>query len=498
MNNETIEYSIKQCLTLLVLASFTYLGYLAANTAYLLLINYHFTSDGFHYYSAIRNFSFHLSTHEGPVFEYLLGNHGYFTTFLLAPFVRLFSSPYVMAFTTVASHFATGVILFLCGIKVIHSNYRYLTSALVALLYVIHPLVVSGYFADVYMFQPDYLLAPQLALLFYVALIKNSKTQTLLLTAVGASIILTKEEYIPFIPIYIIFVLSYVWFLSSNHSETKKTIAVKFIKSMGALLLIALLIVAVMTWFRTQNIINHAVRGSFHYSHLISLEAYKASFNLALTHLKVISPIIVLGLLIKPRAAFLLCLFWLLAFTTGRFLLNHILYYGNANGVSWGNVVIAPTIFISIIFLMGLLSQQYSSRTFAIMSTFSLTICITISANLNIQSITYNKILSSINNEIKPRFSEVEVQQIRSKIPRTKKMVYSVTEEYMIAPFMDRSHVSASWITHQTAARRNKIFSEAEFIILKKENPLLQEIATNHPHMITALETNNFILIKNK
>lgn len=137
-----------------------------ALTAESLFRNLHFTSDGFHYYSAIRNFLTLGESWEGPTFEYLLGRHSYLTLFFMSPLIWIAGTPMVLAIINVFTHFLTGYLVYRCGCQVIQHPSKKLLSTAMGWLYILNPLVVKSYFATVYMFQPDYLLAPLLLLLF--------------------------------------------------------------------------------------------------------------------------------------------------------------------------------------------------------------------------------------------------------------------------------------------------------------------------------------------
>jgi len=476
------------------------IAYFSFRTGYALFNNLQFTSDGLHCYSSIRNFAFHLTTYEGPTFEYILGNHGYFLNFLLAPVIRIVPSPYVLCFINTLSHFVTALFLYLSGTVIIKSEMRYFLSALVAALYVVFPSVVDGYFFEVYMFQPDCFLAPELAILFYLVVRKPMSIKAPLI--IGILIILTKEEYIPFIPIYYLLIYSYVWIMNQYDWLNLKLSLRHIAKMMGAFLITAILSLSAMKYFRSLNENNYLVRHDYDFYRLTELKSYVLSIQDSWAYLLPIAPIFLLLVItrrILPAATFV---FWVFSFVAGRLLLNQVLYYGNSAGTEWGNIVIAPVLFISILFLMENVLRKKPGLKRVVCVSLTLMASIHLSAEASKKSLTYRKIQEYRREKLLPNFNLNEVSLIREKIPSEQKFGYFVSEEFLMTPFLERSHVSTNWLLWKGVQLNInwKIIRHADFLLLRKKGKFLKYIH-KHPKFSTTkfeniTETENLILLR--
>ena len=171
------------------------------NIGHYAYINFNFGSDGFHYYSMMRNIAFHQSFYEGPVFEYFLGNHAYLILIAFGPLVYIFESPLILLFLNLASIFISSFLLYAINLKIFkglkESNSL---SIFGSLSFLLHPIVFRNYFAGVYLFQPDILLCSGLLLMFYGFIYE--KRYIFFFSIIF--ILFIKEEYVALFPFFYI------------------------------------------------------------------------------------------------------------------------------------------------------------------------------------------------------------------------------------------------------------------------------------------------------
>ena len=79
--------------------------------------NFKFTSDGFHFYSTIRNITNGLGPFEGPTQQYILGRHAYLIFFLITPLVLIFKSPIVLLIMSITVIFISSYLIFKISTK---------------------------------------------------------------------------------------------------------------------------------------------------------------------------------------------------------------------------------------------------------------------------------------------------------------------------------------------------------------------------------------------
>ena len=88
-----------------------------------------FYSDGFLYWSALRNFAFYGTPYSGPVMEYLLGNHAYISLFLASPLIRVIDSPLLLLIFSVISYILSIILSYKIS-KYLYPNSKELAAAL--------------------------------------------------------------------------------------------------------------------------------------------------------------------------------------------------------------------------------------------------------------------------------------------------------------------------------------------------------------------------------
>lgn len=465
-----------------------WLGYLFAitllsivlYTAHELFIHGQFTSDGMHDYSAIRNLAFFHSLWEGPTFEYLLGNHSYLTMFILAPIIKLFPTPLVLAYVNVLTHFSSAFLLFYCGQTLNYVHNRVLLF-LLAILYLAYITAFGGFFYEPYMFQPDCFLAPLLILLFFAIL----KEKNIVVYVSTALIILTKEEYIPLLPIIIFCFFHLKWILQEKTTNRKLYIILCIIY-----LSCSLISLMILFHFRNLNEINHAAKTNFLFDVLISPIAWSVAFHEAMIRLFPVSSLFVLLFFIKPRKSALCITFYLAAFTVGRFMLNQIVY-GNLLGSSWGNTLITPMIFILIFCMMSLIYQNGTADKYSRYSVVLFILCF-LSLYPNQQE-EISKIKKALNHSMPENFNLNDVESIHAKMDKVIAPGYIVTLEFLMSPFMERSHVVAEWLATKDWYTQNKILKNADYVILPLTHKMVSKLEEKPENFKVVVKTNTLI-----
>ena len=189
--------------------------YIIANIIYIIFIfkagyvkyiNFGFTSDGFHYYSALRNFCEYWSFFEGPTFQYLLGNHTYILFYLLSTIIFVFKTPIVLLYVNILTHIISSYVVYLIANYDLKGLNR-IVCYQISFLYLLYPLVYKSFYAGIYLFQPDFFLPP-LFLLSVLYLIKINKLKYIICIVL---ILLIKEEYLILLPYFITFQYIYIY-----------------------------------------------------------------------------------------------------------------------------------------------------------------------------------------------------------------------------------------------------------------------------------------------
>ncbi|HET7537625.1 MAG TPA: DUF2079 domain-containing protein, partial [Candidatus Didemnitutus sp.] len=343
-------------LTFTILAGLLGLTFLALyavsiRTACDLFSKAYFNSDGFHYYSALRNAAFHASTWEGPVFEHLLGNHFYLTIYLLTPLVRLFPSPLTLLLVNLTAQFVTAAGLYVL-VSYHVKGHRHFIGAAVALAYVLTPMVMKGYFAGIHMLQPDYLLPP-LLVFFVIGASTNRHGFALVMVAL---IILLKEEYIVVGPlIFGTFVLLY-------RIHTGRWIAWKSVR-VGAWVygVASVVSVSLLFHFRALNHANHVMWAIHpHPEFLADLPSLFHAFvnNLPLLWFA-IPPLLLLC--VAGERWYWVAFSAILATLWTRGIMNLVIY-GRPQGTHWAWTLLPPLTYVVIATLLVHATRRSRAR----------------------------------------------------------------------------------------------------------------------------------------
>ena len=144
-----------------------------------------YTSDGFHYFTFLRNFSQGIP-YEGPTFGYLFAFHSYVTLILLIP-LAYFSTPLFLALLSNSAWWLSLILLIQIGKMKFDGQWKFLF----ALFFLFNPIFVRTRFGTSYMFQPDF-LGPPLFLMYMYFLLRFRLRISLLFLCLG---MLTKEEF---------------------------------------------------------------------------------------------------------------------------------------------------------------------------------------------------------------------------------------------------------------------------------------------------------------
>lgn len=449
---------------------------------------FYFTSDGFHYYSALRNFFEGHGQWEGPAFENILGNHSYITLFVLSPLVAVFETPFVLLVLTVITHFVSAFIIIKLAESFTHGmKFGFLLPKLFGFLYLMYPYVGANLFAGKYLFQPDFLLPPLLLGLVWAA-IRFKPRIFLTLTAL---ILLTKEEYVFLYPFMLLWIYLLMRFLKIGSSFwTKK----RWRNVCLTYLVCSIISIVILFVFREKNEINHALR-------TIDFSDFRLDYSILLGVAIVIWPLSALWTLAiiiarkeLGRIAILMAI--MIVYPLGRVLMN-VLIYDDARGTLWGNVIFAPVVILTTLVVVVVVSRLYMSKR--LRSLWYIILILTISG-LFVKNFSYEPFKMTrayLRGSIVSKFDYSEVLNLkRSMVESNSEKAYFITSEHLLFPFMERSHVGRDWVLARPLAQRKEIIKGADYIILNKskdEGVFLKVTSTSHTKK---LETKNFILLK--
>jgi hypothetical protein len=456
--------------------------------------NYKFTSDGFHYYSALRNFANFFTFWAGPVFEYIVGNHGYFSFFIFAPLVFLYPSPKLLLLIGIFSHFLTAWLVMLTSNQLLKARNRSLISCLLGLLYIVFPPVSKSIVLLPYMFQPDFLFPPLLMSAFYCAIqkIKNN-THNNGFVIFSVLILLTKEEYLalfPFIFFVVLFALKSLNARAHKQSSeiinffavAKKLVDLKYVLIISIASLFSILTIL---YFRSLNNFNHAVR-SMNIENFLSLNTLTESFA---NTFNVLLPILFLLFFIGYSRFKMLCLIFSVVFFRG--ILNFLIY-GNVLGQTWANLLVAPLVFICLI------SPPFMGKSFKMEAIFTFLIVISIAWSVYISAIEKHVIYGwSYKFFEDKKFKNLNTKTIfadKKNQPYISPHDYFICDEFAMKDFMNISHVSVGWVLSKNETEKRALVVNSSFIVLKKSNKSL-ELLNNVDINLKVLQQDDYFVI---
>ncbi len=427
-----------------------------------------FTGDGFHYYSALRNFIDGYGAWEGPVFEHLFGNHAYLTLYLLAPAVGVFRSPLVLLYAGLFSWFISAFVFYRFMRRLFAATNDPAgptLSVALALAYLCHPLVLQcalGY--GKFLFQPDCLLAPGLMLLAMAFFVRNAPATILSMLFV----VWTKEEYIPLLPaLFLWLLMSYRFLYGSVWPDRRHvlSIAVTYLAASA-------LSLAVLFFYRQRN----------EYQHV--------SVNLHAPSLPVLPSLLVVSLLyLLPLAPFLMPVIgnrrtaiyfvgFTAALTAARTLIDMVVY-GSALSWLWGHTIIPPVLFITLAIALAQRAQEgallLSARTLAYSIVLSAAIMTGLPAlgGLNASSLSYHFGILTGRQQIRPEYLR-QIIEISDALPEPQRLETVMVPEHLMFPLMDRSHISIDWAIATRYYRKPTFVDNVSYLIIPKEGTALR------------------------
>ena len=460
-------------------AFFVLLWALVLLTSYVYYRRWQFNSDAFFYYSSIRNLVDWGTTYEGPTFEYLIGNHSYLTIYLLAPFVKIWHSPFILGIVNVTAPFIAAWFLFLISKELLKDKVRPIVHFLIPTLYIFNPLVTSNFFMHDMMFQPDCLSAPLILAIFYYAIVRK----VYILCSSVFLLVTTKEEFIPLTPM-----VTCLSIFSSIVVTQKKYEFRDLVKIAAAFIFASTISLSLLFYFRNLNFINHAVRTDFFWHTLIKPEAYS---NMALQFLIFIGPLCLLwffmilkGEIKSKKILFLATAFLLLI--AYRVCLSQLVF-DSPEGNLWSRFQIPPVLALTTILLIIGTDKNWSSRLVA-----PILVTLAFYFPFSQKSDVYLQIWNTVTNTIKHRFPESEIRELGDLVGPPTKLGYIVTQDFLQARFMRRSFVHIPWLLQKPSNYQNKVLSEADYICTAKTEPLIASLESRG--LVTRqYQTKNFI-----
>lgn len=435
--------------------------------------NFNFTSDGFHYYSAIRNLAFHGSLYEGPIFEYFLGNHAYIILILILPIVLLFESPFVLLFVNLGSIFLSAYLLFFLS-QIIFRDFKkasYLSS-MASIFFLLNPIVFKNFYSGTYLFQPDILLCPSLLMLFYGYILNK---RSLFITTL-AIIIFIKEEYIALAPFFILFTILIGRMVSADSciKHTKSNAYIVFF----TYALCSIISISLLFYFKELNQLDHASR-------IIGLEnlKYPELLDVIRTFIKFLLPYIpaIAGIFFyfniyasRPSLIIFFKIFFIIFCVISLKILENIMVYGDTNGSPWGNLMMVPAIFLCLYALIKtLMKPSYfiprKAYLFSVFLSFFIISFLYI-PRYDTYRYLYEWVDGRNENQMEKEASVIRLKIIEKRMfEKPMQNRYVILPEYFIYPFMEISHAPLGYIESlKSFEKKIKFISDAEAIIIKK------------------------------
>lgn len=417
-----------------------------------------YSSDGFHYWSFLRNASSGLGWYEGPTFQYLFGNHAYLTLLLLAPLTLLGLGPSVLGITSVTLHFLSALLVFL-----ISRGFNQGTTSALALsfLFLGMPYVLATSLGTTYLFQPDFLAAPLALLLFFAG---QSRKPVLFMVAMVA-LIGVKEEWILWAPLFILFS---ALVLQINPFRAKRRWALTFcylaISSISFITLYA---------FRSLNTYSHVPLIS---SLGINLDLDFGSILSQIFFWAPVLLVLLIGVALKPTRWRIASLFAIVAVVAARSVVNQVIYEGSPP--PWGpHALLTPVMAIAMVYGFRNISEAMTKK-----SNSSLVVAATCISFLAVMGFSWSG-LSSLQRQLDQASSAIslEMRGVSKEFSRLGDEAgylhdeggYFIAQEFLMHEFMSSSHISASWLVHQV--NQDELLQNATFAIVSAENHSLSD-----------------------
>jgi hypothetical protein len=306
--------------------------------------------------------------------------------------------------------------------------------------------------------------------------------------------VLTKEEYIPLVPIFVLFVLHCKWLLL--HRIFPSVTVRQFAFALGAVYLTcSVASLGILFGFRYLNEVNHAVRAAYHFGSLMQNQTWIEISRVTLLLVLPVGPLLMLGLWNRTSLAMSALLFYCLAFPIGRGILNSVVY-GSPAGSPWGNVVIPPGMFVAVLGVIALVTRTHTLRGGVLSTMLAIGVSIALCAALASRTATAQDVRDFLRGAVASRFDPVQVEEIRARVPAAAGVEYIVTEEFLMRSFMDYSHVSIDWLAQRSGATEQRVLLGARFVILAKKNPIAWRLTSHPDKFFRVSETTDLICFR--
>ncbi len=434
--------------------------------------NLHYTSDGFHVFSFLRNINNGQGFYEGPTFENLFGIHSYYTLLLLLPLTKIFATPLTLAFVVIGIYLASSIIIFkIC----IENKISKLYSIIISTLFSIGVFSYNG-ISSVYLFQPDLLAIPFTFAIFLFA--KKRSIAGVIISLI--LLLLTKEEYILWSIIYIPIIL----LLFEPTTKIVKKNLLSYIASSYLIVSISSLIL--LSIFKYENSSSPFVAGIQKIS-IVNID-FKSMFILIFDPSNIIFYWIVFTILMllsckrNNYPEILINIATMTILIIMRIYSNQVIY-GNSNGQIWSFYsVLLPSLYFSLIYTFSFSYRDnlefYEKNSPKLFLLFTYTTLLILIINKG-----FSEINIRLSNNKRSIPSIMDLSKLNKKIPKiVDQKEYFLTDEFLMAPFMQRSHVSLNYIFRRYQTKKigigklqkeelqNKIedvISKASFAIFK-------------------------------
>ena len=405
----------------------------------------YYTSDGFHVFSFLRNINNGQGLYEGPTFENLLGIHSYYTLLLLLPLTKIFATPLTLVFVVIGVYLSSSIIIFMICIE---NKISKLYSIIISILFSLSVFSSNG-ISSVYLFQPDLLAIPFTLAIFLFAQ-KRSKAGVIISLIL---LLLTKEEYI----LWSIFYIYIAVRLLKPRTEIAKKKLLSDIASSYLLVSISSLILLIV--FKVNNSSSPFVGGIKN----ISMENIDFQSMLILIfdpsnfifYWIIFTIVMILSCKRNNYPEILITILPLSILIVTRVYSNQLIY-GNSAGQIWSFYsVLLPSLYFSLIYTFSFSYKDnikfYDNNSLKLFLLFMystlLILIITKGINaINIRLLNNNRSITRIE----------ALSKLNNKIPKIKdQKEYFLVDEFLMAPFMQRSHVSLDYVF--TSYQNNKI-----------------------------------------
>jgi hypothetical protein len=413
-----------------------------------------YTSDGFHYYSLLRNTVDGLGLYEGPTFQFLLGNHTYLTLLLLSPLTMIDIGPPVLGVVSVMLHFLSAFLIYLISEAF---KLDMLSRLALALLFLFTPYVLDTSLGTIYMFQPDFLSVPLALFLFWSA----QKRNVILFVSSLVVLVGVKEEWILWAPIFVVFI---ALVLRINPLLTK----FRWLFLLGYLGASASSYI-VLQVFRSLNAYNHVPSLS---SFSISTDLFGNEMLKDLLLWCPILSILFLGVAVSRSGGSIFVLLSVLGIVVARSLVDQIIY--GAAPPPWGaHSLLTPVMGIALVYgvsntIIGLRDKVRSpilipSSLISLVTLFGLFWGGGIASSIEVQLDRGSAVMTREGQGTKLEFQRL-AEEAR---PLHEDRGYFISDEFLMNEFMDSSHVSTSWLVHQ--ANKEEIIEKASFAVVSND-----------------------------